>query len=302
MKKIISQGLATRSASICWLCILMLPFQASLAQDQAAITAGEQIFQTYCFACHGIGEAQRIGPDLAGVHNRRSQDWLERFVKSPQAVIDSGDADAAELLATFNGMVMPPATISDQQITEVLLYIESRSSGIASSGAVAPATVSVAAATSSAEPPSAGEISLGGDLFQGTVRFENSGPACNACHDVNNDSVTGGGALATDLTSAYSRMGAAGLFAIVSQAPFPAMQAAYNDKPLNEEEIASLVAFFQYADAESDSQQATSYGFRLFLSGGLGAAFLFGLFPFIWRNRKVGSVNQSIYDRQDKTS
>jgi hypothetical protein len=96
-------------------------------------------------------------------------------------------------------------------------------------------------------------------------------------------------------------MGGAGLTAIMSQAPFPAMQSAYDEKPLMEEEVASLVAFFQFADAESDSQQETNYGLSLFLSGGLGAAFLFGLFPFIWRNRKVGSVNQSIYDRQDKT-
>lgn len=295
-------SLASYSRSVSWLCILMLPLQAGLAQDQAAITSGEQVFQTYCIACHGIGEAQRVGPDLAGVHDRRSQDWLQRFVKSPQAVIDSGDADATQLLATFNGMVMPAATISDLQITEVLLYIESRSSSVASIDAAAPAIATVAAESSAAQPPSAEEVSRGGDLFQGTLRFENSGPACNACHDVNNDSVTGGGALAIELTSAFSKMGAAGLSAIVSQAPFPAMQAAYSDKPLSDEEVASLVAFFQYADAESASQQAISYGFRLFLSGGLGAAFLFGLFPLIWRNRKIGSVNQSIYDRQDKTN
>lgn len=278
----------------------MIPFGLSQAQDQAAIDSGEQVFQTYCFACHGIGEAQRIGPDLAGVHDRRSQDWLQRFVKSPKALIDGGDADAIALLETFNGMVMPDATISDQQIEEVLAYIESRSQSVAGSESAASAVTTAVADTSAVEPPSSQDISTGADLFQGKLRFENSGPACNACHDVNNDSVTGGGTLAVDLTSAYTRMGAAGLTAILARAPFPAMQSAYGEKPLMDEEVDSLVAFFQYADAESDSQQSTNYGFGLFLSGGLGAAFLFGLFPFIWRNRKIGSVNQSIYDRQRK--
>ncbi|MDP6095952.1 MAG: hypothetical protein QGG67_08215 [Gammaproteobacteria bacterium] len=142
------------------------------------------------------------------------------------------------------------------------------------------------------------DIALGGDLFQGVRRFQNAGPACNACHDVQNDTVTGGGTLAAELTSAFSRMGSAGLTAIIATAPFPAMQSAYGEKPVEEAEIASLVAFFEYADSESDSQQAVNYFLRLFTSGVIGAVFLFVLIPLIWLRRKVGSVNQAIYDRQ----
>ena len=114
-----------------------------------------------------------------------------------------------------------------------------------------------------------------------------------------NDAVMGGGALAADLTSVYSKMGAAGLTAILSRPPFPAMQTAYNEHPLMAAELDSLLAFFQNADAESASQRQINHGLRLFLSGVLGAAFLFGLLPLIWRDRKIGSVNQSIYDRQN---
>jgi mono/diheme cytochrome c family protein len=274
----------------------MVPAQTSLAQNQAAITAGEQIFQASCFACHGIGEAQRVGPDLAGVHEKRTQDWLVQSIRSPQTMFDQGDETAVALFGEFNGMAIPDSAVSDQQIGQVLAYIESRSLAIASTvdintGAAEPAAVIAAA------PALPENVSSGADLFQGRLRFENSGPACNACHDVQNDAITGGGTLAVELTSAYSRMGGAGLTAILANAPFPAMQTAYGEKPLVEEEVALLVAFFQSAAAQSNQQQK-NYAFNLFISGTLGAGVLFGLIPLIWRNRRIGSVNQSIYDRQ----
>jgi len=279
-----------------WVFILMVPAQTSLAQNQAAIAAGEQVFQSSCFACHGIGKAQRVGPDLAGVHERRTQGWLEKFIRSPQTLFDQGDEIAVALFGEFNGMVMPDSAVSDQQIGQLLAYIESRSLAILSAadtntGAAEPAAVIAAA------PASPEDVSSGADLFQGILRFENSGPACNACHDVQNDAITGGGALAVELTSVYSRMGGAGLTAILSNAPFPAMQTAYGEKPLEEEEVALLVAFFQNA-GEASNQQQKNYAFRLFISGALGAGFLFGLILLIWSSRKIGSVNQSIYDRQ----
>jgi hypothetical protein len=86
--------------------------------------------------------------------------------------------------------------------------------------------------------------------------------------------------------------------AILGQAPFPVMQAAYQDKPLTEEEIASLVAFLQYADSEEYNQLPRDYGLGLFLTGTAGAGLMFAFFGIFWRGRKVGSVNQAIYDRQ----
>ena len=300
-------GKSTRGLTVCvarlgWIFILVLPFQLGLTQEQIEISAGEQVFQASCFACHGIGEAQRVGPDLAGINDRRSPQWLQRFVRSPKAVFDSGDADAIALFENFTGMVMPDSTISDQQITAVLAYIRFRTSSLGvtdTATTVASATIRTVLESNVITPVSVEDISTGGDLFQGKIRFENSGPACNACHDVRNDAVMGGGALAVDLTSVYSKMGAAGLTAILSRPPFPAMQTAYNENPLMEAELDSLLAFFQNADAESASQQQINHGLRLFLSGVLGAAFLFGLLPLIWRDRKIGSVNQSIYDRKN---
>ena len=110
--------------------------------------------------------------------------------------------------------------------------------------------------------------------------------------------IIGGGILATELTSVFSRMGGAGVKAILGRAPFPIMQAAYQGQPLTDKEITALVAFLEYADSEQYNQLPRDYGLGLFLSGLVGAAALFLLFAFVWRSRKKGSVNQAIYDRQ----
>jgi mono/diheme cytochrome c family protein len=267
-----------------------------LVQDGFAQAPGESDFTTYCGACHTIGGGLRVGPDLSGVHERRSQDWLEKFVKSSQSLVKSGDADAAAIVVEFNGIVMPDALISDQQIRDVLSYVAVKSASLTPAGGdSAPAANQPAPV---AAPASQQDIQTGQELFQGAIRFENGGAACNACHDVRNDAVIGGGVLAAELTTVFSRMGGAGVKAILGQAPFPVMQAAYVNKPLTDDEVSALVAFLQYADSEEYNQLPRDYGIGLFLSGVVGAAILFLIFGLIWRKRKIGSVNQAIYDRQ----
>jgi mono/diheme cytochrome c family protein len=276
--------------------VLILLFVTGYSQKVWAQEPGEQVFQTTCFACHTIGGGRLVGPDLAGVHERRSQEWLESFVKSSQSMIDDGDVEAVTVFEEFNRMPMPDALVSDEQVRQVLSYIEAQSlTATVTAGATAQAAPEDPA---SEEPASEEDIFTGQELFQGNIRFVNGGPACNACHEVRNDAVIGGGILATELTSVFSRMGGAGVKSILGHAPFPVMQAAYQDQSLTESEVSALVAFLEYADSEQYNQLPRDYGIGLFLSGAVGAGFLFGIFGFIWRGRKRGSVNQAIYDRQ----
>jgi mono/diheme cytochrome c family protein len=267
-----------------------------------AQSPGKQTFNTACAACHSLGGGRLVGPDLEGVYDRRTDEWVLNFVKSPMAMKNSGDADAVALFEEYNGLVMPDAYISDVQITEVLAYIKGADAPAATS-ATTPATAAVPAETPAAsEEEIAAEIEVGQNMFQGTIRFAKGGPACNACHDVRNDAVIGGGVLAAELTTAFTRMGgSAGVRAILGSAPFPVMQSAYEDKDLTDAEVSALVAFLEYADSEEYNQLPRDYGMGLFVSGLGGAGVLFLLFGTIWRGRKVGSVNQEIYDRQVKS-
>jgi hypothetical protein len=142
------------------------------------------------------------------------------------------------------------------------------------------------------------QIVLGQNLFQGTMRLTNGGPTCNSCHEVTNDAVIGGGILARELTTVFSRLGGPGVRAILGSPPFPVMQRAYQDTPLTDEEVAALVGFLERADAEQALHQPRDYGIKLFGAGVVGVIILLGLYSLMWRGRSRGSVNQAIYDRQ----
>lgn len=105
--------------------IIASGFTAS-AQD---MTAGEGTFKQTCGACHTVGRGRLVGPDLVNLHQRRSEDWILKFVKSSQSVIKSGDKYADSLFQSFNQVIMPDQpTLSDDQIKSILSYIEAKSS------------------------------------------------------------------------------------------------------------------------------------------------------------------------------
>ena len=269
--------------------VIMLVFPSAFAQSAFE---GEKLFKEKCAACHTIGKGKLVGPDLAGVHDRRSQEWLEKFVKSPQSMIKSGDADAIAVFEKFNKIVMPDSAISKAQTRKVLGYIKTVGKELASS---------TSSETKDQKTASKEDIVRGQDLFQGKIRFKDGGPSCNSCHDVKNDAVIGGGVLAKELTTVFSKMGGPGVRAILGKAPFPVMETAYNKKPLTDNEIFSLVAFLRDADKQHAYQHPRDYGVGLLISGIVGAFVLFGFYSLLWLRRKKGSVNQEIYDRQIKS-
>jgi mono/diheme cytochrome c family protein len=275
---------------------LIIIITITLSVTAWAQEPGEQLFQTNCSACHTLGGGRLVGPDLAAVTERRSEEWLEKFIQSSTTLIQSGDAEANAVFEEFSGMTMPDFSLTNVQIKQILGFIETKSSG----QAIVPDEIA-GEEPAIAEPASIESVVRGQDMFQGTIRFRNGGPSCNACHDVKNDAVIGGGILAAELTTVFSRMGGSGVGAILGQAPFPVMQAAYAKNPLTDDEITDLVAFLQDADEQHLFHQPRDYGIGLFASGAVGAGLMFLFFAFIWRGRKRGSVNQAIYDRQIKS-
>ena len=265
-----------------------------------AAETGEQDFTTNCGICHTIGGGKLIGPDLAGVHDRRPQQWLELFVKSSQTVINGSDAVAVALYEEYNKMLMPDPPFTDQQIADVLGYIKAAGAKLGAAGNAG--TAQAAAPEPEPTVATAEDIRLGQDLFQGTMRFENGGPACNSCHEVINDAVIGGGVLALELTTVFTKLGGTGVRAILDNTPFPVMEAAYKNRALTDKENFALVAFLQDADAQHVYHHPRDYGTGLLLSGVTGSFFLFGFYSLLWIKRRRDSVNQKIYDRQVKST
>ena len=288
--------MCVRARSLVWTALFVssLPIHLALAEAPGSTTFG-----SLCVACHTIGGGRLVGPDLAGVSDRRSEQWLVDFITSSQTMIQSGDPDAVALSEEYNGMVMPDALVAESEVLAVISYITSQTPGTDEPQAAPDVAVQEVAEADLASPES---IVLGSHLFQGTVRFANRGPTCIACHDVTHDAVIGGGILAAELTDVFSRMSAAGIEAILGKPPFPVMQAAYQEQPLTEDEINALVAFLQSVDEDELTHQPRDYGLGLFGSGVVGTALVYGICGLVWRGRKKSSVNQDIYDRQVKSS
>jgi mono/diheme cytochrome c family protein len=250
--------------------------------------AGKDIYTKICAACHTVGGGKRVGPDLKGVSERRDEAWLISFIKSSQAMVNSGDATAVKLFEEYNKVPMPDTAASEADIKAVLAYIKKLEAG----GGDAAATDEAAAPVFVSTPE---DVAAGRELFQGTVRLENGGPACNSCHNVDGDAVFGGGALARDLTKVFSRMGAAGVGAMLSTPP-QIMEQAYRGTPVTPDEIRQLTGFLQEVD--KSEAQPRDYGIML-LGGGVGGVIvLMLLYGVFWGRRKKRSVNQDIYDRQ----
>ena len=272
----------------------LIGFPSASAQE-----TGKQIFQQSCAACHSIGGGRLVGPDLAGVNDKRPEDWLLKYIKSSQTLVKSGDETAIALFEQFNKIPMPDQALSDDQIKKVLAHIkEAGGSPAAGKAAAAP---SAQAAKESAAVATPDEIRQGQYLFEGKLRFANGGPSCNACHHVTSDALLGGGLLAAELSLVFSRMGHAGVRAVIETSPFPVMQAAYAGKKLSENEISALVGFLQHADKEHARQMPKEWGWRMFSAGAGGVVVLLGIFSLAGRRRKTRCVNQDIYDRQVKS-
>ncbi len=250
--------------------------EASLAEK------GEALFQQKCAACHTIGKGKLVGPDLQGVGQRVSRDWLEHFIAAPSKMSAAKDPIALKLLKEFN-MPMPDLGLSKEEVAAVVIYLE----GPTEAEHHAPGA-SQAVATS---PAQAGNGAVGKELFTGAVRLQNGGPGCMACHTVAGVGFLGGGSVGPDLTQVYQRFGRAGLASALGSLPFPTMQGVFRAKPLTQTEQADMLAFFAQDNQKNAGSDASTWKFVWI--GLAGFIVLNGASQLLWR-RRLKSVRKRL--------
>ncbi|MEO7728852.1 MAG: multicopper oxidase domain-containing protein [Burkholderiales bacterium] len=95
--------------------------EATATPNEPEAVKGKLDFESKCLACHSIGQGKKLGPDLANVTKRRSDEWLTRWLKSPEKMLEA-DADAKAMLKEYGNVPMPNQSLSDAEIRQYLKY------------------------------------------------------------------------------------------------------------------------------------------------------------------------------------
>jgi nitrate reductase gamma subunit len=95
--------------------------------DSAFANTGEELFKASCAACHSAGTQRKVGPGLAGIKSRRSEDWLLTWIRNSQEMINTGDPDAVALYKEYdNSMMQSFEQFSDDDIKSILDFVENQ--------------------------------------------------------------------------------------------------------------------------------------------------------------------------------
>lgn len=266
--------------------ILLLPC-AALAQSPPP--PGAALFEQRCYSCHNIGDGNKIGPDLKGVTERRTKDWLRRFIPAPAALNSKGDPVATELFKQFAPAIMPDQALTPAEIDDILALIADLTQKNQN-------FIPAGAALSRAVVPS--DVQAGQQLFVGGTALSNGGTACISCHSMKDIGALGGGMLGPDLTLANARYRDPELISILRNPNFPTMNSVFGAHPLSDEEIVQLYAMLQDAKKTAQTTPFTSdtgeFKFPLIGMGTLVIA-LAGM-NLTWKNRHRG-VREEIVKR-----
>ena len=268
---------------------------------------GEKLFKEKgCAACHTIGGGKLVGPDLSNVLDRRTEEEIIKFVKNP---------------ADFDVTLMAPQDVTDSEIKAILTYIKSKSPQTNETNAE---EVNKKESSASEETPEeevkekendisnkekedtneeeedvVSMVKAGELLFEGTKRFENGGPSCISCHNVDYDHMMQGGLLAPDLTQSYSLL-KDGIRGFLSSPP-KAMGPAYENNPITEQEKEQLIAFLKDASDKRIYQHHGEKESLFFYFAMVGFMTILFLIFFLWFRRKKSGVKDDIYNRQIKS-
>lgn len=277
--------------------LLMVLLNAAQAQDTVdaerarLAEQGEAVFQQKCSTCHTIGGGDTpMGPDLAGVTERRDRQWLQRIIMEPGELIAEGDPLALRLKDQY-GMAMPDMGLSRDEVEAVLAFLAHPGEAEHHAGE--------ALAESPQKKVAQGDPERGKALYVGTASFANGGAPCLACHGIGGAGLgmAAGASYGPDLTDFYQNYGAEGVVAILETLPFPSMEPIYAKRPLTEKEQQNLTAFFA---AVSKEEPVSLQGAFILQAGGAFVAF--GVLLYFAGRGRLRNVRRSLVEQARKTT
>lgn len=106
--------------------ILAIFFLATLFTVNAEIVGdvanGKALWNANCAACHKL-DKKLVGPALGDVTERRTTEWLVKWIRNNQELRESGDKDAIAVWEEYNKSAMPNyPQFTEQDVLDILAY------------------------------------------------------------------------------------------------------------------------------------------------------------------------------------
>ncbi|WP_238784576.1 c-type cytochrome [Blattabacterium cuenoti] len=106
-------------------------FSFLIAEEiQGDAEEGAKLFKKNCTACHSMDlEKQMIGPALSNVTEKRSREWLHKWIINNKSLRESGDKDAIAIYKEYGNLEMNLfPQLSNKQIDDILFFIQNPNS------------------------------------------------------------------------------------------------------------------------------------------------------------------------------
>lgn len=105
-----------------------IAFQGLKAQEEIKgnVENGASLYKINCTACHATDLTKKlIGPALSGVTEKRSRDWLHKWIKNNKALRESGDKEAIAIYEEYGKVEMNLfPQFSEKDIDDILSFIK----------------------------------------------------------------------------------------------------------------------------------------------------------------------------------
>ncbi len=98
---------------------------SAISTDTIVIAKGKASFNRYCGGCHNFKQ-DGIGPQLGGITDSVSAEWIEDFVKDPQKIIESGDSRANELLKKYKITMTVFSNLTKEEINSIIAFLNTQ--------------------------------------------------------------------------------------------------------------------------------------------------------------------------------
>lgn len=238
---------------------------------------GKQLFEKHCTVCHALGQGKLVGPDLAGVTERRERSWLNSFIRNSQEVIQSGDTIAVKLFQEYKKSIMPSFTqLSEKELNSIIDYLDQWE----------PAVVEVLDVDVNKRTGFTHEEYLRGErLFYGLIPLQAGGSFnCTGCHNtVTSDSLNWNPS-AADLAHSFIDTSGINIYQSLSQPVSAKMEAAHQGMKFSEEEINYYAAYLSHISG-AELKEHKFFPVKLMLFLGFGFLMTIAIIDLLFTRR-----------------